>query len=444
MPLGWPAVLRRLASEDPDPEVRFETALALGSTSLSTADRRAGLLGLLRAESPLLVAAAVHSAGDLESELWQELVRTEPPASAGMELIRVLGRRARTDELAPVLAALEQFPPARAWRQLAELADGLSQRGRKIEDFARPDFLTRTFTEALVVLTTAVGAKGEDPTTRSLALRWLGWDQRPGTAKQLLEQSARGTEAEATLILAALRPRAEWLGDADLLRHTWTQTPAGHRGALTELWLRRPEGARTLLKLAAESNRVVDPATWTGGQVNALRNHAEAGIRASARGLLGEPPANREAVVAEYASALSLTGDAAAGAAVFQERCAICHTFRGAGIELGLGLGPDLASVAANGAEKLLVSILDPNREVAPNFRAWNVETRDGETLAGVIVRESVDSVTLRQAGGRETTWPRQQLQRLETAGRSLMPEGLEAGWTPATLANLLAYLTGK
>ena len=90
-----------------------------------------------------------------------------------------------------------------------------------------------------------------------------------------------------------------------------------------------------------------------------------------------------------------------------------------------------------------MVSILDPNREVAPNFTAWTAETRSGEVITGILVRESESAVVLKQAGGSETTIERGNLARLRPEGRSLMPEGLETGMSSSDLAGLLAWLTG-
>jgi putative membrane-bound dehydrogenase-like protein len=148
---------------------------------------------------------------------------------------------------------------------------------------------------------------------------------------------------------------------------------------------------------------------------------------------------NRLAVIAHFLPALDLPGDAARGATLFRARCATCHAFRGDGATLG----PDLASVTANGPEKLLVSILDPNREVAPNFRAWSAETKDGETFSGLLVRETDSTVTLKLAGGLDKSLPRSRLATLKEEAHSLMPEGLEAGLSPADLAHLLAWLLG-
>lgn len=106
-----------------------------------------------------------------------------------------------------------------------------------------------------------------------------------------------------------------------------------------------------------------------------------------------------------------------------------------------MAVGPDLASVAANGPEKLLVAILDPHREVAPAFAAWRIETVDGETVDGLRVRETDAGVTLRQAGGAEVLVERARIRRFDSDGRSLMPEGLEAGLGVEGVAALLAWL---
>ena len=97
-----------------------------------------------------------------------------------------------------------------------------------------------------------------------------------------------------------------------------------------------------------------------------------------------------------------------------------------------------------HGGDKLLVSIFDPNREVAPNFTAWTVETTDGETVTGLLVRETDSAVTLKLAGGAEAVFARAQVTAMRQETRSLMPEGLEAGLSPADVAGLLAWLTGR
>ena len=54
--------------------------------------------------------------------------------------------------------------------------------------------------------------------------------------------------------------------------------------------------------------------------------------------------------------------------------------------------------MGAHGRAELLAQIIDPNREVDPSFWQWNVTTRSGETLAGVIASENAAGLTLRKA----------------------------------------------
>jgi putative heme-binding domain-containing protein len=78
------------------------------------------------------------------------------------------------------------------------------------------------------------------------------------------------------------------------------------------------------------------------------------------------------------------------------------------------------------------------------NFAAYVIETRDGETLSGIIAGESASSVTLRVAGGTETVLPRNRIASLQNQNRSLMPEGLEEGLSMQEMADLLEFvLTG-
>jgi len=57
---------------------------------------------------------------------------------------------------------------------------------------------------------------------------------------------------------------------------------------------------------------------------------------------------------------------------------------------------------------------------------------------------ESADAITLLQALGKQLVIPRKDIKRLESSGISLMPEGLEAGLTPADLRDLVAFLQEK
>ena len=108
----------------------------------------------------------------------------------------------------------------------------------------------------------------------------------------------------------------------------------------------------------------------------------------------------------------------------------------------GHALGPDLASVRSSGPETILINLLDPNRQVAPNYMRLHRRAKDGESWLGLVANETAASVTVRQANDIETVILRANIQRMQSQGQSVMPEGLEAGLTAQGLADLLQYIT--
>jgi putative heme-binding domain-containing protein len=148
-------------------------------------------------------------------------------------------------------------------------------------------------------------------------------------------------------------------------------------------------------------------------------------------------PGPRKEVIARYQTALSMKGDAARGKKVFEAACATCHR---AG-DVGKDVGPNLATVRQWSPDQVLINILDPNREVAPNFVSYAVETKDGRTLDGIIADESATSLTLKRAEGVTETLLRRDIAQISGSGLSLMPEGLETAVTVEQMADLIAFL---
>jgi len=69
------------------------------------------------------------------------------------------------------------------------------------------------------------------------------------------------------------------------------------------------------------------------------------------------------------------------------------------------------------------------------------VELKNGRTLSGFILGESLTSLTLKRAGGVEETVLRQNIEDLTSTRLSLMPEGLEQLIDRQQMSDLLAYL---
>ena len=101
------------------------------------------------------------------------------------------------------------------------------------------------------------------------------------------------------------------------------------------------------------------------------------------------------------------------------------------------------AAMKARGSEAILVNVLDPNREVNPQYLNYVVRLTDGRTLTGMIAAESATSLSLRRADNQQDTVLRIEIDQLKSSGQSLMPEGMERQIDKQQMADLLEYLRG-
>jgi putative heme-binding domain-containing protein len=238
--------------------------------------------------------------------------------------------------------------------------------------------------------------------------------------------------------LAAVRTlRSGTAGDVPkLLLERWSSyTPAVRAEVLVSLSGRL---AWTNALLDAVSARQVSAAHVDAPRRALLVNHRDAKVRARAIRLFGDlAKTPRADIVTRYRPALEMKRDAARGRAVYQRECASCHVGGGT----GQNVGPAIASIGTRTPETLLVSILDPNREVDPRYLSYNLATRDGRVFTGIIVAETDTAVVLRRADGAGDTILRTQIEELSSTGQSLMPEGFEQKISPEEMADLLAFL---
>ncbi len=221
----------------------------------------------------------------------------------------------------------------------------------------------------------------------------------------------------------------------ELARRWKTLSPRLRAEALNVL-LARPERASGLL--LAISRGLIRASELQTSQLNFLRGHPDPEIRTLAVKVLDAPaPRSRQDVIAAYLPTLTLEGKAARGKTIYQERCIACHRLGGQ----GSAVGPDLVTVRSGGKEKMLVNILDPNREVRQEFVAYVIETTREESWIGIVANETATAITLRQPYGKEEVIPRADIRRMQSQGQSLMPEGLESGLNLQDLADLIEYV---
>lgn len=135
-------------------------------------------------------------------------------------------------------------------------------------------------------------------------------------------------------------------------------------------------------------------------------------------------------------------GDAETGRRIFFNSkvalCSSCHRHSGRGNVVG----PDLTLIAQQGDRAaILRSILEPHREVAPQFYPSVVELKDGSTFTGILLRSSSTEV-FRDLTGKEKSFPEADIVKRTELRTSLMPPGLVMTLTNEELRDLLAFLT--
>ncbi len=150
-----------------------------------------------------------------------------------------------------------------------------------------------------------------------------------------------------------------------------------------------------------------------------------------------EAIAHRQSVVAKYRDALTLQSDPDRGREHFKKHCSTCHRVENMGHEIG----PNLATIKARGEATVLTAVLDPNREVNPQYINYVVSTLDGEIVSGMIVDEGATSMTLRRGDNVTDTVLRIDIDELKNTGLSIMPEGFEDAMDKQAVADLIAYL---
>jgi putative membrane-bound dehydrogenase-like protein len=146
---------------------------------------------------------------------------------------------------------------------------------------------------------------------------------------------------------------------------------------------------------------------------------------------------NRAAALQKYTSVAALKPEPVHGAEIFEKNCASCHAHHGR----GFAVGPNLAEFAGKTAEDFVLAIIDPNAALDPKFVAYEIETKDGRALSGIVKDETASSLTLIQAGGIKETVLRSAINEIRASRISLMPEGLEESFSPQDLADLIAWI---
>ena len=136
--------------------------------------------------------------------------------------------------------------------------------------------------------------------------------------------------------------------------------------------------------------------------------------------------------------------DVEAGRRIFQHArvamCSHCHRHGGRGNVVG----PDLSTVGLQSdRQQLLESILQPSREMAPEFQPSAILLVDGRVFTGIRLR-SWKTETIRDNNGQNRTFDREEVEAISDLETSFMPDGLVNQMTSRELRDLLAFLSSS
>jgi len=176
-------------------------------------------------------------------------------------------------------------------------------------------------------------------------------------------------------------------------------------------------------------------------RLTSLKN-AEVDKRVTATwGRINKTPAEQQSQIAKlekiFTEAPLWAYSANAGRQHFQKLCMSCHRLGSEGTQLG----PELTGAGKHGIRYFLENVIDPNAVIGTDFQVTTVETKDDETLSGLLTSETPSALTLRTTTG-ETVIPKATIKQRSTAEKSLMPEGLLESLAEREQIELLKFLT--
>lgn len=324
------------------------------------------------------------------------------------------------------------------------------------------------------LLLTRVLDDQSDPQLRAFALRMLPTQPRSASKKgkapvrnfskgltlELLQQLLNVNDPELSLeVVQTLSGNP--IVSQKLLREIAidsTQSPRLRAEAVAGLAAVVEQNAGIFLKLIEDKERVVREEALRGlrsgerssKQINLLTTLADRypessdlfqAILTPTTLTTGRPPLKSTDEWHKLLDAVKAPADPVTGKRIFHHtriaQCTNCHRHHGRGNVVG----PDLSSVShGKGKNWLLQSILEPSREMAPEYLPRTVLLTDGTVFTGIRLRSSVKEA-MRDTNGQNRTFDRNEIESMVESTISFMPAGLTNALTVREIRDLLAFL---
>lgn len=266
--------------------------------------------------------------------------------------------------------------------------------------------------------------------------------------KQLVSelQTLFGTSTDAGFLGELLRTVAslDFTAAATQAEKLLSSTDTAVRHEAIRLLGQKPETALLVAKLYNDNKL---PAEDLASVIEAVRPHASPELQAATQQLLknkllAAPTRDEARHLREF---VTRRGNAERGKIIYLDAkkggCATCHRLEGS----GGSVGPDLTRIWETlSFDKRVESILDPSKEIKEGFTTFKVATKNGQVLTGLLVENTPEAVTLKDAQGREVKIPSAEIDEKGADPVSLMPAGVVGHLSFEELADLLSFLGNR
>jgi putative heme-binding domain-containing protein len=281
------------------------------------------------------------------------------------------------------------------------------------------------------------------PADRAGFLLALGALHRPESLSPLLER-VHGQEPGAVraAALSALQ-RYESSEVAAAVLDEYPKMPPDLRDKARELLISRPSWSASLLSAVERGS--VPLQDFPLDQVRRILLHHDQALAVRTEKLWGRvrPANSREKqgrIMAVSQILAKGPGEPARGKPLAAKLCLNCHQLFGEGEKIA----PDLTAVDRKNLEILLQNVVDPSAVIREGYQQYVVATRDGRILSGLLAENNAEKITVLDAKGVRTSLQPDEVESVNRADASLMPEGILDPLSDQELRDLFAYLRSE
>jgi putative membrane-bound dehydrogenase-like protein len=454
-------------SDDADPRVQFQLACTLNLLPQRAVFPALKKIALEHSDDPWFQAAVLTGASDDALSWYREMAATKASDSFLSRIASVVGARKQDGEIAQVLQAVARDNTGqnvtRRVATLEGLTAGLKQQANTRSKLpatqrallavmgsnmlavnqaalaAAKTIQIQPGPELNALLHRAPGVASDQHAPqgqREFALGVLGLDPSgasvPAITAFLDPKQPEGLQVAAAAALAGIQKPE--IGEI-FIGH-WREATSKVRDRMLAWYFSDRSRLPELLKAVKEGT--VPP--WSLGPAHTqqlLQSH-DPSIKSLAQSLLGPAAqSDRKAVYNRYLPALSMNGNPKKGRQVYERVCSECHKLGNTGSEVG----PDLRTVTTHYKETLMADILMPNLNIESGYEEYLVEGADGQSITGILAKETPTTITLRRRKGEEDTVLRSSIKSMRSLSVSPMPEDLDNNVSVDQMADLIAYI---